>query len=153
MSVLSLNVYVPRDELFGHRKFADYLFYSLKAVGHVLQAGIKALFDKTPTEFDCLEDTLKLYKHETKLHNATSLVEEKKTGLSMLKEFLRIDKILHLKFPLPHIIKGIPLISKVLCLFVDVFWIVFTSSDHIALICNQRISRRGQVMKNLLGKC
>ncbi|KAI9087871.1 hypothetical protein K1719_030201 [Acacia pycnantha] len=59
---MSLNIYVPRDERFGHLKLADFLAYALKSVVQVLKPELESLFDSTPNEFDSFEDVIKLYE-------------------------------------------------------------------------------------------
>ncbi|KAG5244847.1 linoleate lipoxygenase [Salix suchowensis] len=57
-----LNIYVPRDERFGHLRMADFLGYALKLVAQVVKPGLEGLFDSTPLEFDSFDDVFKLYE-------------------------------------------------------------------------------------------
>ena len=87
---------------------ADFLSQSLKSVAHALQAALRASFDMTPTEFDSFEDALKIYEEGIKLRVEPVLKE--KTYVDMLKGLLYIDGAPHLKYPEPHVIKGIAII-------------------------------------------
>lgn len=103
---MSINVYVPRDERFGHLKFSDALAYGLKAIAQFLKPELEAPFDRTPNEFDSLQDILNLYEGGIALPN--DLLENIRDHISaeMLKELLRTDGERLLKFPLPQVIKG-----------------------------------------------
>lgn len=103
--LLSLNIYVPRDERFSHVKFSDFLGYAAKSIGQVVRPELKALFDKTPNEFDSFEDILKLYKDGYKLPKAYSQIR-KNTNLELVKELLRTDGEKPLTFPMPDVIKA-----------------------------------------------
>ncbi|TXG66020.1 hypothetical protein EZV62_007295 [Acer yangbiense] len=52
--LMSLNIYVPRDERFGQLKMSDFLAFALKS-------SLEAI-DGTPNEFDSFQDVLKLYE-------------------------------------------------------------------------------------------
>ena len=60
--LMSLNIYVPRDERFGHLKMSDILAYALKSIVQFLIPEFETLCDSTPNEFDSFKDTLKLYE-------------------------------------------------------------------------------------------
>ncbi|KAK6911552.1 Lipoxygenase, C-terminal, partial [Dillenia turbinata] len=55
-AVMGLDIYVPRDERFGHLKMSDYLAYGLKTITQFLVPELKSLFDSTPDEFDYFKD-------------------------------------------------------------------------------------------------
>ncbi|KAH0712647.1 hypothetical protein KY289_008606 [Solanum tuberosum] len=55
--LMSLDIYVPRDERFGHIKLSDFLTYALKSIVQFLIPEFQALFDSTPDEFDSFEDS------------------------------------------------------------------------------------------------
>ena len=59
--LMSLNLYVPRDERFSHLKMSDILAYALKSIVRFLIPEFETLCDSTPNEFDSFNDTLKLY--------------------------------------------------------------------------------------------
>ncbi|KAL4198234.1 hypothetical protein AMTRI_Chr03g44860 [Amborella trichopoda] len=106
LPLLSLDIYVPRDERFGHLKMSDFLAYALKSINQFLLPEIKALFDKTPDEFDSFEDVMKMYGGGIKLPEIEALDTLK--GLipfEMIKELLRTDGERFLKFPLPQVIQ------------------------------------------------
>ncbi|XP_047315788.1 probable linoleate 9S-lipoxygenase 5 [Impatiens glandulifera] len=102
----SLNIYVPRDERFGHLKMSDFLAYALKALGQFLLPEFEALCDKTPNEFDTIQDTLELYEGGFKLPEGKLLDDiHKYIPFEMLKELLRTDGEGTFKFPTPQVIQ------------------------------------------------
>lgn len=103
---MSLNIYVPRDERFGHLKLSDFLAYALKSIGQFLKPELEDVFDKTPNEFDSFEDVLKLYEGGIELPD--SLLENIRENIpgEILKEIFRTDGEQLLKFPVPQVIKG-----------------------------------------------
>ncbi|XP_016175247.1 probable linoleate 9S-lipoxygenase 5 isoform X2 [Arachis ipaensis] len=101
---LSLNIYVPRDERFGHLKLADFLSYALKSIVQVLKPEFESIFDKTPNEFDSFEDVLKLYEGGLEVPEGVVKVIRDNVPLEMLKEIFRTDGERFLKFPLPQVI-------------------------------------------------
>lgn len=104
---MSLNIYAPRDERFGHLKLADFLAYALKSIGQFLKPEIEDLFNSTPNEFDGFEDVLKLYEGGVEVPK--DLLENVRDHIpaEMLREIFRTDGERLLKFPLPQVIKGI----------------------------------------------
>ncbi|KAJ9538367.1 hypothetical protein OSB04_031100 [Centaurea solstitialis] len=103
--LLSLNIYVPRDERFNHIKFSDFLGYAAKSIGQVVRPEIKALFDKTPNEFDTFKDILELYGDGVKLPKKSVRKVKNQIPLELVKELLRSDGEKPLKFPMPDVIK------------------------------------------------
>lgn len=107
LPLLSLNIYVPRDERFSHIKFSDFLAYALKSLGQVLIPEISSLVDKTFNEFDTFDDVLSLYEGSIKLPNGLKVRKLKaRIPWEMLKELVRDDGERFLKFPTPDVIKG-----------------------------------------------
>ncbi|CDP20620.1 unnamed protein product [Coffea canephora] len=100
--LMSLNIYVPRDERFGHLKMSDFLAYGLKSISQLLSSELEAQFDSTPSEFDSFEDMQKIYEGGIKLPK--SLTEN--ISLEILKQVLPTDGEGLLKYPLPKIIEG-----------------------------------------------
>ncbi|XP_057852227.1 linoleate 9S-lipoxygenase 6 isoform X2 [Cryptomeria japonica] len=103
----SLNIFVPRDERFGHLKLSDFLAYAIKSLGQFLQPELKAIFDSTPNEFDSFEDVLKLYSDGIKLPDIPALDDAKnRIPLELIKELVRTDsegqKLL--AYPTPQVI-------------------------------------------------
>ncbi|CAK9168023.1 unnamed protein product [Ilex paraguariensis] len=102
----SLNIYVPRDERFSYLKMADFTAYALKSIFQFLAPEFEALFDRTPNEFDTLEDVLKLYQGGIKLSSDSLLnTITEHIPFEMLKELLRSDGERPFKFPFPQVIK------------------------------------------------
>lgn len=102
----SLDIYVPRDERFGHLKMSDFLAYALKAIAQIIQPALESVFDETPNEFDSFEDVLKIYEEGIDLPNQ-DLIDSivKNIPLEMLKEIFRTDGQKFLKYPVPQVIK------------------------------------------------
>ncbi|PSS10133.1 Linoleate 9S-lipoxygenase [Actinidia chinensis var. chinensis] len=104
--LMSLNIYVPRDERFGHLKLSDFLAYALKSIVQFLIPEFEALCDSTPNEFDSFDDTLKLYEGGFKLPEGPLLDRIRENiPLEMLKELIRTDGEGYTKFPMPQVIK------------------------------------------------
>ncbi|KAI4329125.1 hypothetical protein L6164_021423 [Bauhinia variegata] len=98
----SLNIYVPRDERFGHLKMSDFLTYGLKSVSQNIMPKLGSLFDK---EFDSFEEVRQLHEGGIKLPvDILNAISEQIPG-AMLKEIFRSDGEQLLKFPLPHVIR------------------------------------------------
>ncbi|OIW13046.1 hypothetical protein TanjilG_17606 [Lupinus angustifolius] len=101
---LSIDIYVPRDERFGHLKMEDFLAYALKSVVQVLKPELGALFDNTPNEFDNFEDVLKLYGGGVKLPEGILTDVKDNVHEEVMKKIVKTDGKSLLKFPLPHVI-------------------------------------------------
>ncbi|KAK7397204.1 hypothetical protein VNO78_18371 [Psophocarpus tetragonolobus] len=102
---MSLDIYVPRDERFGHLKLADFLANALKSLVQVVKPELESLFDSTPEEFDSFEDVFKLYEGGIKVPEGILKNIRDKIPAELLKEILRTDGERFLKFPLPQVIK------------------------------------------------
>ncbi|XP_057960486.1 probable linoleate 9S-lipoxygenase 5 [Malania oleifera] len=101
-----LNIYVPRDERFGHLKMSDFLAYGLKSIVYFLLPELESLCDITPTEFDTFQDVLDLYEGGIKLPGDPLLNKIKENiPFEMRKELVRTDGEGLLKFPMPQVIK------------------------------------------------
>ncbi|MCL7029019.1 hypothetical protein MKW94_013693 [Papaver nudicaule] len=103
--LLNIDIYVPRDERFGHLKMSDFLAYSLKSISQVLLPGIMSFFDSTPTEFDTLQQVHDL--HEGGFSVPSGVIDSIRHSipLQMIKEIFRTDGEHVLKFPVPHVVK------------------------------------------------
>ena len=107
LPLLSLDIYVPRDERFGHLKFSDFLAYALKSLVQVLLPEIKSLCDKTINEFDTFEDVINLYNGGVRLPKGSTLSKiRERIPWELLRELVRNDGEKFLKFPIPAVIKG-----------------------------------------------
>ncbi|KAL3349584.1 hypothetical protein AABB24_022616 [Solanum stoloniferum] len=103
---MSLDIYVPRDEQFGHLKMSDFLTFSLKFTVQSLFPAFKALFDNTPNEFDSFEDVLELYEGGIKLPEGPllkALIDS--IPLEILKDVFHSDGEGLFKFPTPQVIQ------------------------------------------------
>ncbi|XP_020244165.1 probable linoleate 9S-lipoxygenase 4 [Asparagus officinalis] len=107
LPLVSLDIYVPRDERFGHLKMSDFLAYALKSVTRALLPTLDALyFDETAMEFDSFEDVLNLYEGMLQLPESPALEEiRSRTPLEMIKELVRAEGEYILRLPVPQVIK------------------------------------------------
>ncbi|KAJ7973361.1 Lipoxygenase [Quillaja saponaria] len=103
--LMSLNIYVPRDERFGHLKMSDFLAYVLKAIYQFLRPELEALFDGTPNEFDSFDDMQKLYEGGIKLPEGILKNIRDNIPGEMLKEIFPTDGEQLFEFPMPQVIK------------------------------------------------
>ncbi|KAF5463411.1 hypothetical protein F2P56_019328 [Juglans regia] len=103
--LMSLNIYVPRDERFGHLKMSDFLAYALKSIVQFLKPELESLFDSTPTEFDSFQDVINLYEGGLKLPDGVLEHIKDNIPAEMLKEIFRSDGEGLLKYPMPQVIK------------------------------------------------
>uniref|UniRef100_M1CAP5 Lipoxygenase n=1 Tax=Solanum tuberosum TaxID=4113 RepID=M1CAP5_SOLTU len=103
---MSLDVYVPRDERFGHLEMSDFLTFYLKSIVQSLLPAFKALFDYTPNEFDSFEDVLKLYEGGIKFPQGPLLKDiNDSIPLEILKDIFHSDGEGLFKFPTPQVIQ------------------------------------------------
>ncbi|XP_072990735.1 linoleate 9S-lipoxygenase 6-like [Typha latifolia] len=107
LPLLSLDIYVPRDERFGHLKMADFLTYAIKALAQSVLPILDGIFNGTPNEFDSFEDILKLYEGGFPVPNIPLLNElREKIPFEMIKELLRTEGNQRLlKLPKPQVIQ------------------------------------------------
>ncbi|XVF38193.1 hypothetical protein REPUB_Repub20aG0078800 [Reevesia pubescens] len=104
--LLSLNIYVPRDERFNLVKFSDFLAYAVKSLFQILIPEIAALCDKTINEFDSFQDVLDLYEGGIKLPTDATLKKIRDClPWEMIRELVRNDGERLMKFPMPAVIK------------------------------------------------
>ncbi|KAJ1697362.1 hypothetical protein LUZ63_005874 [Rhynchospora breviuscula] len=104
--LLSTQIYVPRDERFGHLKMSDFYAYALKALGQAMVPALKTKFNKTAS-FESFKDTFELYKDGIKLHKSKQLEKlRKKIHSELLKELLRTDDAELLRLPLPEVLQA-----------------------------------------------
>ncbi|KAI9114904.1 hypothetical protein K1719_013917 [Acacia pycnantha] len=104
--LLSLDIYVPRDERFGHVKFSDFLGYAVKSLLQVLVPEIRSVGDKTFNEFDTFEDILKLYDKGVELPKGPKQCKiRERIPWEIMRELVRNDGERFLKFPVPDVIR------------------------------------------------
>ncbi|KAL8527991.1 hypothetical protein ACS0TY_005706 [Phlomoides rotata] len=104
--LMSLNIYVPRDERFGHLKMSDFLGYGLKSIAQFLLPELKDVCQSISNEFDSFEDALKIYEGGFKLPNSSRLKSiYDNVPLELLKEILPTDGEGLFKFPTPKVIQ------------------------------------------------
>ncbi|GLT94927.1 hypothetical protein SLE2022_126380 [Rubroshorea leprosula] len=104
--LMSLNIYVPRDERFGHLKMSDFLAYGLKSISQFIRAELEALRDGTPNEFNSFEDVREIYEGGIKLTEIPLLDDmTKNIPLEMLKNVLPTEGEGLFRFPMPQVIQ------------------------------------------------
>ncbi|XP_057729937.1 seed linoleate 9S-lipoxygenase-2-like [Arachis stenosperma] len=98
------DVYVPRDENFGHLKSSDFLANSIKFLTRFVLPAFESVFDMnlTPNEFDSFQDVRDLYEGGIRL--PTEVISTI-SPLPVIKELFRTDGEQVLKFPPPHVIQ------------------------------------------------
>ncbi|KAG8391000.1 hypothetical protein BUALT_Bualt01G0142500 [Buddleja alternifolia] len=105
--LMSLNIYVPRDERFGHLKMSDFLAYGLKSIFQFLLPEFKDVCDSISNEFDSFEDALQIYKGGFKLPDGPLLKSVyDNIPLEFIKELLPTDGEGLYKFPMPMVIQA-----------------------------------------------
>jgi linoleate 9S-lipoxygenase len=108
----ALEIYVPRDERFGHLKLSDFLGYSLKAITEAILPIIRTYVDTTPKEFDSFQDIYNLYDGLLKVPHSPALADiKKKIPFEFIKSILPVAGDDFLNLPLPQVIKS----GKELC--------------------------------------
>ncbi|KAL8170893.1 hypothetical protein V2J09_022697 [Rumex salicifolius] len=104
--VMSLNIYVPRDERFGHLKLADFVAYGLKAVTQGLLPELEAISHIIPKEFGSFQEVMKLYEGGIHLPNPAFLERLKDAvPFELVKTLIQTDDKPLLKYPMPAVIK------------------------------------------------
>ncbi|KAH7665659.1 linoleate 9S-lipoxygenase protein [Dioscorea alata] len=104
--IMSLDIYIPRDERFGHLKMSDFLAYGIKALVKSVFPVLNSIFDETPNEFDSFQDVLNLYEGGLKLPQIDLLNQLKEQiPFELIKEIITIDGDAVLKFPVPQVIR------------------------------------------------
>nr|AAF60270.1 lipoxygenase 1 [Arachis hypogaea] len=98
------DVYVPRDENFGHLKSSDFLANSIKFLTRYVLPAFESVFDLnlTPNEFDSFQDVRDLYEGGIRL--PTEVISTKRR-LLVIKELFRTDGEQVLKFPPPRFLQ------------------------------------------------
>ncbi|KAL1536016.1 Lox4p [Salvia divinorum] len=105
--LMTLNIYVPRDERFGHLKQSDFLGYGLKSVTQFLLPEFTDLIATLGNEFKSFEDVLQIYEGGFKLPEGP-LFENLFNNVppEMFKQILPRDNEGFFKYPMPDIIKA-----------------------------------------------
>ncbi|KAF8664094.1 hypothetical protein HU200_055005 [Digitaria exilis] len=106
LGLLDGDIYVPRDERFGHIKKSDFFGYAIKAVVSAVVPAIRTYVDLSPGEFDSFQDIFKLYEGGIKLPKIQALEDlRKQFPLQLVKDILPVGGDYLLKLPMPQITK------------------------------------------------
>ncbi|KMT13761.1 hypothetical protein BVRB_4g081370 [Beta vulgaris subsp. vulgaris] len=97
------DVYIPRDEKFGHVKFSDFMGDTIKSISQGVAGILDAIFDRTPKEFDSFQEVTEMFKGGIKLPQLKKIRDNVPT--KFLKALFRSDGAPVFKYPLPDIIK------------------------------------------------
>ncbi|KAL0384812.1 UNVERIFIED_CONTAM: putative linoleate 9S-lipoxygenase 5 [Sesamum radiatum] len=104
--LMSLDIYVPRDERFGHIKMSDFLGYGLKSIFQFLLPEFKDLCESISNEFDSFEEAHEIYEGGFKLPDGPLLKSiYDNIPLELLKELLPSDGEGLFKYPMPKVIQ------------------------------------------------
>ncbi|KAJ4762749.1 Lipoxygenase [Rhynchospora pubera] len=100
----SLDIYVPRDERFGHLKMSDFLAYAVKSIGQSLFPALHGIIDSN--EFDSIEDTFNLYDGGIPLPHPQMLENLRQSiPFEFIKEWFRTDGAHAFRLPTPQVLK------------------------------------------------
>lgn len=105
LPVNPFNIYVPRDEQFGHLKTSDFVAYNLKGLVSQIIPMFEAFVDLTPNEFESFAEVHNLYHNGIPLPTAVLNQVASQIPLPMMGEIIRTDGQQLLKFPVPHVVK------------------------------------------------
>ena len=108
------NVYVPRDEQFGHLKKSDFIAFNLKSLVNSVIPFFKAFVDLTPNEYDSFKEVDDLYFNGIPIPTDALNQLASNIPIEMMKEFFRTDGQQLLKFPAPQVVEGIKFNVKIL---------------------------------------
>ncbi|XP_062086587.1 probable linoleate 9S-lipoxygenase 5 [Humulus lupulus] len=103
--VESLDIYVPRDERFGHLKKSDFVGYAIKSLSHAVLPALQIFFDQTQSEFHKFKEIHDLYERGLKLPALAVDFIRKVVPNDILKELFRLDGEKFVRFPKPDVIK------------------------------------------------
>ncbi|XP_050940665.1 linoleate 9S-lipoxygenase 6 [Cucumis melo] len=104
--VSGLNIYVPRDENFGHLKLSDFLGFALKSLVSTVQPALVNIVDFSPGEFDKFQDVHNLYEGGLPVPLDVFRNLTKDFTPPMFQELLRTDNDQRfLKFSPPQVVK------------------------------------------------
>lgn len=104
--VQNFDIYVPRDERFGHVKLSDFLVYFLKSIAQDVRPLLESAFKFLSNEFESFEEVRELYEGGFKLPQDVFNSISQKMPVPVLKEIFRTDGEQLLRYPTPHVIKG-----------------------------------------------
>ncbi|XVF41917.1 hypothetical protein PTKIN_Ptkin01aG0319400 [Pterospermum kingtungense] len=107
LSVNPFNIYVPRDEQFGHLKTSDFVAYNLKGFVNQILPLFEAFVDLTPNEFESFKEVDNLYYNGIPLPtDVLNQVTSQIIPLPMMGEVFRTDGQQLLKFSVPQVIEA-----------------------------------------------
>ncbi|KAI9119859.1 hypothetical protein K1719_009248 [Acacia pycnantha] len=103
--VQTFDIYVPRDERFGHLKLSDFLTYFLKSISQDLRPLLESAFNFLSNEFNSFDEVRELYEGGFQLPQDVLKNISQQMPIPVLKELFRTDGEQALRFPKPKVIK------------------------------------------------
>ena len=101
------DIYIPRDEKFGHVKLSDFYGNAVKSLAQSIFGWLDSVFDETPLEFDSLDEVMGMHEGSIMLSDYPSLDKLRKTiPTKFLQVLFRSDGAALMSYPKPDIIKG-----------------------------------------------
>ncbi|XVE89675.1 hypothetical protein DITRI_Ditri20bG0015000 [Diplodiscus trichospermus] len=99
------NIYIPRDEQFGHLKKSDFVAFALKSLVHSVIPAIETFVNLTPNEYDSYKEVDNLYFNGLPIPADAINKLASNIPFEMISESLRTDGRQLLKFPIPQVIQ------------------------------------------------
>ncbi|KAL2942071.1 putative linoleate 9S-lipoxygenase 5 [Bienertia sinuspersici] len=100
------DIYIPRDEKFGHIKLSDFFGDTVKSLTQGIFGMLDSVFDLTPKEFDSLNDVMDMHEGLITLPDSPSLNKlRRKVPTKFLKALFRSDGAALMNYPMPDIVK------------------------------------------------
>lgn len=106
--LVGLDIYVPRDERFGHLKKSDFLGNTIRSLSTGFLPSLQSIFNLTPQEFDSLEEVHSLFRGGLPIPSVPIIDDIKQAiPFEMIKSLVSTQNgQSFLKFPIPQVIKG-----------------------------------------------
>ncbi|KAJ4824049.1 hypothetical protein Tsubulata_038929 [Turnera subulata] len=102
--LLSLSIYVPRDERFSPTKMSDFLASGFTSVAQYAKHALGAIVDSSPGEFDSMEDLLKIYGGLDEQPTVGSLLDDLSGNIieKLLKKIFQTVGNRLFQYPIPQ---------------------------------------------------
>ncbi|KAL2942072.1 putative linoleate 9S-lipoxygenase 5, partial [Bienertia sinuspersici] len=100
------DIYIPRDEKFGHIKLSDFFGDTVKSLTQGIFGMLDSVFDWTPKEFDSLKDVMDMHEGAITLPDSASLnFLRGNVPTKFLQALFRSDGAALMNYPMPDIVK------------------------------------------------